>query len=715
MSKHVECVLIWKGESSHWFTKNDRSKYKRKSRVHRFARAVLCPMRPTHARAHTRITIIVAVVTGLLALAVVLSVVLSVVAYLQRRPQTSKSKDKRPNVLYIPLPLRLQTLPRLQIPSYKNIVALESSNVSDILSAPPVPPGTLDLRSKCPPVYNQGYGDCTNQSACFLVEYFCTNVLRRPFKPSRWMQNFLVQRFQEGDVTGLMHVVAGMYGTAQSGTGKGGGSRMKNNIAALMMDGMVPEESFPYPTKEQQRTVSKALQGFRTQLETIGHPASQSPQDVREHLHKMQTFVNAYTSFMHSLRLPDPSLLAQVSRAKVTDYFAVDINNIDEVRRALKYKGPVAFGMRVPPWISNPTARTGVSIPKIVQHLEQKHATSLTPTDKRVLKHLPGFIDLYSEAVDAISNTNIQKKHVQRQMEELGMPMMMFDHMRHLSKPVREDLVRIQKMSPIPPEFRLSLTPEEKREKATLRYPHDLIRKYRDIIDSHSTNGYAFMSAVSKLQTSLGLNIEDSDPNATVAYFDKHPELKEAVEYFLDITSSGHAMAIVGFDDDQQVFIVRNSWGPDWGDDGYCYISYDYFTHQLPAILKAAPLTWVSDGVGVDGVHLAWVKKHKCLHLISCFSQPKRCFSREKEFSPLFLLHMKPALLVSKQTFRIHSQHTKKTIGYLAYHIPHSFWSRVQTSILFPHARNVVRFFFVKANCAWVWLIGISCKLEKVS
>ena len=35
-------------------------------------------------------------------------------------------------------------------------------------------------------------------------------------------------------------------------------------------------------------------------------------------------------------------------------------------------------------------------------------------------------------------------------------------------------------------------------------------------------------------------------------------------------------MLIVGYNDRQQVFIVRNSWGEQWGDKGYCYIPYDY-------------------------------------------------------------------------------------------------------------------------------------------
>lgn len=37
-----------------------------------------------------------------------------------------------------------------------------------------------------------------------------------------------------------------------------------------------------------------------------------------------------------------------------------------------------------------------------------------------------------------------------------------------------------------------------------------------------------------------------------------------------------HAMLLVGYNDRQKVFIVRNSWGESWGDKGYCYVGYDY-------------------------------------------------------------------------------------------------------------------------------------------
>ena len=47
--------------------------------------------------------------------------------------------------------------------------------------------------------------------------------------------------------------------------------------------------------------------------------------------------------------------------------------------------------------------------------------------------------------------------------------------------------------------------------------------------------------------------------------------------------TGGHAMIIVGYDDNIKCFIVRNSWGSQWGDKGYCYIPYDYLTNKYLA------------------------------------------------------------------------------------------------------------------------------------
>jgi len=40
-----------------------------------------------------------------------------------------------------------------------------------------------------------------------------------------------------------------------------------------------------------------------------------------------------------------------------------------------------------------------------------------------------------------------------------------------------------------------------------------------------------------------------------------------------------HAMLCVGYSEQSQAFIVRNSWGEKWGEKGYCYIPYAYMTN----------------------------------------------------------------------------------------------------------------------------------------
>jgi hypothetical protein len=57
--------------------------------------------------------------------------------------------------------------------------------------------------------------------------------------------------------------------------------------------------------------------------------------------------------------------------------------------------------------------------------------------------------------------------------------------------------------------------------------------------------------------------------------WDEATENKGKLEKYLpDTTRGGHAVCIVGYTKD--AFIVRNSWGSDWGDEGFAYASPKY-------------------------------------------------------------------------------------------------------------------------------------------
>lgn len=56
----------------------------------------------------------------------------------------------------------------------------------------------------------------------------------------------------------------------------------------------------------------------------------------------------------------------------------------------------------------------------------------------------------------------------------------------------------------------------------------------------------------------------------------------------------GHAVALVGYDDAKQAFLVRNSWGTSWGIKGYFWMSYDYLKSSSLSsdfwVVQSAPI-----------------------------------------------------------------------------------------------------------------------------
>jgi len=69
---------------------------------------------------------------------------------------------------------------------------------------------------------------------------------------------------------------------------------------------------------------------------------------------------------------------------------------------------------------------------------------------------------------------------------------------------------------------------------------------------------------------------------ADLEYFMTHEVASTGIMTMPDYFESelvGHAVQACGYDDEKQCFIVRNSWGEEWGDKGYFYMPYEYLSN----------------------------------------------------------------------------------------------------------------------------------------
>jgi C1A family cysteine protease len=98
------------------------------------------------------------------------------------------------------------------------------------------------------------------------------------------------------------------------------------------------------------------------------------------------------------------------------------------------------------------------------------------------------------------------------------------------------------------------------------------------IIDYHRIPDlYALKAALAEgLPVVIGMTVYESFESPEVAQTGKVPVPKKTRERIL----GGHALLAVGYQDrgiSAGTVIVRNSWGTQWGDQGYCYIPYSMF------------------------------------------------------------------------------------------------------------------------------------------
>ena len=100
-------------------------------------------------------------------------------------------------------------------------------------------------------------------------------------------------------------------------------------------------------------------------------------------------------------------------------------------------------------------------------------------------------------------------------------------------------------------------------------YADGLTRKVAEIKNVNIKEEDIKSALVEGYPVIVSLHLHESFNNVGTDGFVKKPDESDPVVGW-------HAMVIVGFSDKDKVFIVRNSWGTDFGDRGYCYIPYSY-------------------------------------------------------------------------------------------------------------------------------------------
>lgn len=120
-----------------------------------------------------------------------------------------------------------------------------------------------------------------------------------------------------------------------------------------------------------------------------------------------------------------------------------------------------------------------------------------------------------------------------------------------------------------------------------------------------------------------------------------------------------HAMVVVGYSERDKVYIVRNSWGESFGDNGYCYIPFSYvdnpdlnaFSCILSKTTDDLTPVAVKEGVQVD-FNMADNSIRSILLKIKIGEEKNKLASMEKDYANLQMEFQRLLLTLEDQSIR---------------------------------------------------------------
>lgn len=89
--------------------------------------------------------------------------------------------------------------------------------------------------------------------------------------------------------------------------------------------------------------------------------------------------------------------------------------------------------------------------------------------------------------------------------------------------------------------------------------------------------------AYQRVRSTVECRVALASTHPVCAAFDITEQWFSAINGMIEMPGSGggsvgsHAVVMVGYDDNSGLFTFQNSWGAQWGDQGYGYLNYDFF------------------------------------------------------------------------------------------------------------------------------------------
>ena len=407
-------------------------------------------------------------------------------------------------------------------------------------------PEKVDLRPMCPPVYSQGsLGLCHINAACFIYRYICLNN-NIDFNPSRMFCEYNILHLRGGlDKISIKNRV---YQFELQG-----GNTIED-INSLLYYGVCKEEDFPYPSD----TVIEHNTNIIHDLDNL-----------KKNIYSEKDLINISEKYKEiDMIPPTKEMYISAQNHKIMDVYNLGAD-VDEIKKYLNRFGPILFAMSHGDWVQDL-----LSINWQLEIFKQiKKNENLNNTDERIL-------DNKINAFTKFINDNDNTPRFNSYYEGIN-KIKLSDNLLNLSN-------KYSATHDSPDDYlKKEMYAKATMKDLTLIYPTDLIKQTEEYLMEQGID-------LENIKNNQKVFEENNLPDEYISNYTKFTMDKikrtlskskrgKDISGFMDtcMNYTGHAMTIVGYDDDEQVFIIANSWGTVWGDNGYFYLDYAFVNNDF--------------------------------------------------------------------------------------------------------------------------------------